>query len=103
MTTILLGKHERWPWGWESVEGRGRVAASSKKRCISQGIQMSDHRLELEGRCRVTVCSCVVAKENHRSRNQCSKTVSTRDASVCTGPTEGTWLTPPYTLPTIAM
>ena len=103
MTMILLGKHERWPWGWESVEGRGRVTASSKKRFISQVIQMSDHRLELEGRCRVKVCSCVVAKENHCSRNQCSKTVSTQEASVCTGPTEGTQLTPPYTLPTIAM
>lgn len=77
------------------------MAASSKKRCISQGIQMSDHRLELEGRCGVKVCSCVVAEENHCSRNQRSKTVSTQEASVCTGTTEGTWLTPSYTLPTM--
>lgn len=41
-----------------------------KRDALAKTLHMSDHRLELDGRCRVTVASRVVAKENHCSLNQ---------------------------------
>lgn len=41
-----------------------------KRDALAKALQMRDHRLELEGRCRVKVGSGVVAKENHWSLKQ---------------------------------